>query len=675
MRWQIAHLIFDANNQVLSTNNHKTLLEPKIAMLLHYFCQHPNKDISRDELLEHVWHGQIVSDNSINRAVLQLRKALGDEHKIKKFVVTVPKVGYRFIAPVSQAERRHEETTQANRSDNKRLLMFASVAIIILVTLITFTVVNKTQPAVNGSANVSPLIRLAGGQSNADMASDGKKFIYTSINKEAESAYNAIFLANTSEQIPLMISANDGNADHGKWANRDEFIVYLYHSVNRCEFHRVDMVNGIAQKPEVIYQCDGLWYTSFAFSHDNSKLYFIESQTAFSPYQAYELDLHSNNKRLLSQPVAKGVGHFSLDMHPDSGQLLLVSDQTPGQSTLFQLDVEKNSFQQLKSLDYSVYSAIWSHRKGHVIHPAQHPSYQLIESDLSSNDSRVLLSDSRRVTAPKRMDSNDGDYLFTSYLYNRDIVLDESPDININSTVMDYLPALSHDTRRLAFISKRAGFSQVWVKNLKNNTLKSIQPPDEGRMFYQLKWSFDDQLLLANTDAGLLVFDANELSVIEQINLPLPAYGVGWWDHRSVVYSHYENQNWQLYTYDWYTQQKLKLEDWAFALASAEKRVFFDQQMRAYVNEQEVAVIALCDHPIQRYRIKHILDGEDYYCLAKDNPSDLLLLNDAEVKKRWPDFIDRSEFFSISQGKKAITSVANFNSDIMRTNFKRPDRN
>ena len=62
--------VFDADKRTLLVDQETVILEPKAAALLAYFCQNPNKHISRDELIEQVWHGQIVSDNAINRVVV-----------------------------------------------------------------------------------------------------------------------------------------------------------------------------------------------------------------------------------------------------------------------------------------------------------------------------------------------------------------------------------------------------------------------------------------------------------------------------------------------------------------------------------------------------------------------------------------------------------------------------
>lgn len=59
--------------------------------------------VSKDRFLDEVWRGVPVTDEALTQCVRTLRKALGDEVGSPRFIQTVPKHGYRFIAPVENA--------------------------------------------------------------------------------------------------------------------------------------------------------------------------------------------------------------------------------------------------------------------------------------------------------------------------------------------------------------------------------------------------------------------------------------------------------------------------------------------------------------------------------------------------------------------------------------------
>ena len=76
--------------------------------ILQFFVENPSKILSKDEIIKAVWDGTNVEDNSVERAVVNIRKTLGDDASNPTFVKTVRGRGYLFIAEVSESEK--EET-------------------------------------------------------------------------------------------------------------------------------------------------------------------------------------------------------------------------------------------------------------------------------------------------------------------------------------------------------------------------------------------------------------------------------------------------------------------------------------------------------------------------------------------------------------------------------------
>ncbi len=75
-------------------------LEPKAMQVLALLAQHAGGVVQKQEILEDVWDGTYVSDEVLPNAIWELRKALGDDAKKPRFIQTLPKKGYRLIAPV-----------------------------------------------------------------------------------------------------------------------------------------------------------------------------------------------------------------------------------------------------------------------------------------------------------------------------------------------------------------------------------------------------------------------------------------------------------------------------------------------------------------------------------------------------------------------------------------------
>jgi TolB-like protein/Tfp pilus assembly protein PilF len=76
-------------------------VEPQVFDLLYYFAQNPNRVISKDELIEHVWKGRIVSDAALNSRINSARRAIGDTGKKQVLIRTVQRRGFLFAAEVA----------------------------------------------------------------------------------------------------------------------------------------------------------------------------------------------------------------------------------------------------------------------------------------------------------------------------------------------------------------------------------------------------------------------------------------------------------------------------------------------------------------------------------------------------------------------------------------------
>lgn len=84
-------------------------LEPKVMDVLALLMRRADEVVTRQELLDEVWEGRAVGEETLTRCISELRSALGDSVKDPTFIQTVPKRGYRLLqlphVEIMQAER------------------------------------------------------------------------------------------------------------------------------------------------------------------------------------------------------------------------------------------------------------------------------------------------------------------------------------------------------------------------------------------------------------------------------------------------------------------------------------------------------------------------------------------------------------------------------------------
>ncbi len=100
---------FDPTSERLWHGSHEVTLRPKTFAVLRYLLEHAGKLITKADLLDAVWPGIAVSDVVPTVCVQELRKMLGDPAGTPRIIETVPKRGYRFIAPLTTAQADEEK--------------------------------------------------------------------------------------------------------------------------------------------------------------------------------------------------------------------------------------------------------------------------------------------------------------------------------------------------------------------------------------------------------------------------------------------------------------------------------------------------------------------------------------------------------------------------------------
>ncbi|HEY7475807.1 MAG TPA: winged helix-turn-helix domain-containing protein [Vicinamibacterales bacterium] len=106
-------------------------LQPQPARVLALLVERPGEVVSRDDLRQHIWGNETFVDfeRGLNFCIAQIRSALGDSADSPRYVETVPKRGYRFIAPVDNgAGLPPSSDASADRRGRTSLLVIALLA-------------------------------------------------------------------------------------------------------------------------------------------------------------------------------------------------------------------------------------------------------------------------------------------------------------------------------------------------------------------------------------------------------------------------------------------------------------------------------------------------------------------------------------------------------------------
>ncbi|NDZ18153.1 hypothetical protein C7T35_35855 [Variovorax sp. WS11] len=100
-----------SQRRVLRPDGKSIELTPRLFSALLFFVEHAGELLDKKTLFQALWPGLVVEENNLSQVVAGLRRALGDDAQGSRFIQTVPRHGFRFVAPV--LKERHVDVTKA----------------------------------------------------------------------------------------------------------------------------------------------------------------------------------------------------------------------------------------------------------------------------------------------------------------------------------------------------------------------------------------------------------------------------------------------------------------------------------------------------------------------------------------------------------------------------------
>ncbi|MCL1049436.1 winged helix-turn-helix domain-containing protein [Shewanella abyssi] len=618
MRWQIAQFVFCDQRQTLIAAKKTVQLEPMMVELLRYFCLHTDQIISKDQLIEQVWLGRIVSDNAVSKLITKLRKAFADDVRQPRFIATFPKKGYKFIAAVlpileqtqtpESMGREHEfvMATQPIKADEvigaAPSKMFSApsikpwllVALCILAAVGAYFVTGFMQHPPTYSTYAKALTTDVGDELFAKFSPDGTRVAYMSAKQDRMH----LMIKDVVKEQVIEISHGDnlgvGPAD---WSADGQWIVYLVATPQLCQYY-LRSINGLELgAPRLIHDCPAGSYGKIAFTHDNSRLIYSESEGGSAPYSLFEINLTAAKTKRLNQPELFLGGNSQFDLHPTENKLLISSPDEQQWEGFYSLDLASNTLSLLFKQDAYICCGIWDHDGDRVVLMGEHPAHQLLSYSLSGKDQRVIHSGSQQISHPRRH-SNGRDYLFSSGRNNENVyiadIVTNKKKVVANNSVDERLASFSYHSSQIAYVSLATGSEEIWLTDIDKTRRKKLTHFNDSRHYIDLIWAPEGQYILALTLNELHLIDQST-GQFEVLDIPQTEIrGVSFKSPSEVAYSIRENGQWRVYSYQIKNRQSLA-EDarWQFVQYHpiSDNTLWLDQKNQLYFGEYKSPVI------------------------------------------------------------------------------------
>jgi DNA-binding winged helix-turn-helix (wHTH) protein/Tol biopolymer transport system component len=547
MRWQIKGFLFCDQQHTLTIDEKVVRLEPMMSELLTYFCRHQNEVVSKEQLLDDVWQGRYVSDNTVSKLITKLRKALDDDARNPKFIVTIPKRGYRFVAEANEMvvpQDSSEQNAAKLVNPNKAIWPWAVVfTLVIAVGLWMFSNSSKYQRTfISAKAVTSD----KGSEFFPSFAADGVRLAY--MNHDGEKFRLYVKNVFSGEQVEVNHGAKNG-VGPGSWNDSGNKLVYLVATQENCQYFVRKFDGMTMSEPKLIYTCKKGSFGAIKFTHDDNVVVFAESPGIGEPYSLYSLDIVNNQKTWLPQPELHLGGNSQFDLHPTENKLLISSPNEQQWEGFYQLNLDNKELSLLFELNAFICCGIWSHDGEHVVLMGEHPAREIVRFDLDGSNKTTLYTDTQQIHRPERH-SNGVDYSFTAFKYDLNVdeyhIGTEHHSSILDDTFDERLAVLSPDNARVAYVNFSSGNEEIWLYERETHKKRKVTQFADGRHYVDLTWSPNQEKLAALTLNSIHIVDVD--SGAARI-LPVPEKeirGVSFKSDEQISYSVKLADKWQV---------------------------------------------------------------------------------------------------------------------------------
>jgi TolB-like protein len=111
-----ADYVLDPDRRELTRGSEAIAIGPQVFDLLLYLVQNRAHVVTRDDLLNAVWDGRIVSESTLTSHINAVRKAIGDSGEEQRLIRTIPRKGFRFVGDVREAQSSDAEPAPSNEA-------------------------------------------------------------------------------------------------------------------------------------------------------------------------------------------------------------------------------------------------------------------------------------------------------------------------------------------------------------------------------------------------------------------------------------------------------------------------------------------------------------------------------------------------------------------------------
>jgi len=243
----------DPDLRTLTSGSREVHLEPKPMQVLVLLAEHAGQVVSKDRLFQAVWPATFVGDEVLSRAISELRRALEDDSKTPRFIQTIPKGGYRLVAPVkfhdpaAAAVDRPAESVPVSQPGRRWRNLMLWGTVIVAVAGGAWMVARSRGNAVLSPMTIRPAVTLPGQTSAPSFSPDGTRITFAWKPPQADA--RIVVKMVDDEPVQELTRPSGSDDDNPAWSPDGRSIAFARHSSS--SFDAADERRGLYVIPAI----------------------------------------------------------------------------------------------------------------------------------------------------------------------------------------------------------------------------------------------------------------------------------------------------------------------------------------------------------------------------------------------------------------------------------------
>lgn len=198
--FEFGEFLLDTRERLLLRSGEPVALTPKAFLLLKTLVENHGRLVTKSELMQTVWPDSFVEESNLSVSINALRNALGDKRGGPRYIETIPKSGYRFIAEVKEGRSRNGNESRAAGAATggfrSRVVFYVSAGLLfVAATLGTAAwfakdrILGAEAPPILSAPFRSSKFSTSGTVTNAVISADGKYAAFTDASGGSQSLW------------------------------------------------------------------------------------------------------------------------------------------------------------------------------------------------------------------------------------------------------------------------------------------------------------------------------------------------------------------------------------------------------------------------------------------------------------------------------------------------------